>query len=104
MALLIIGRYFAQSGRDLQYLEFPAVGLRENDIATIAKDDEYTMMLRSAEFKEGIEAALSFLRNRGFLFETGVNRYIPSPAGMYFLEKLIGVYQEKIEVDTQTKE
>ena len=60
MALLIIGRYFAQSGRDLQYLEFPAVGLRENDIATIAKDDEYTMMLRSAEFKEGIEAALSF--------------------------------------------
>lgn len=104
VALLIIGRYFAQSGRDLQYLESPAVGLRENDIEAIAKDDEYTIMLRSAEFKEGVEAAFGFLRNRGFLFETGVNRYIMSPAGMYFLEKLVELYQEKIAVTTEESE
>lgn len=104
VVLLIIGRYFAQSGRDLQYLESPAVGLREDDIAAIAKDDEYNIMLRSAEFKEGLEAALVFLSNRGFLFKTGVNRYIVSPAGMYFLEELIRSYQEKIDVTTQERE
>lgn len=96
VALLIIGRYFAQSGRDLQYLESPAVGLREDDIQAIARDDEYTMMLRSAEFKEGFDAALVFLRNRGFLFETGVNRYILSPAGMHFLEVRVEDYQDAI--------
>jgi hypothetical protein len=93
VALLIIGRYFAQSGRDLQYLESVAVGLREDDIQAIIKDDEYSMMLRSAEFKEGFEAALIFLRNRGFVFETGVNRYILSPAGMHFLEVRTEGYQ-----------
>lgn len=90
--LLILGRYFAQTGRDLKYLESPSIGIKQEDLKAIKQVDEYMMMLRGADFKDGPDAAVPFLKDRGFLFEVGTNRYTVSPAGMYFLDLLVEHY------------
>lgn len=92
--LLIIGRYFSQSGRHLKYLEDPSIGITVDDIKAIKDNDEYMVMLKGADFKDGPDLAIPFLKDRGFLFATGVDRYIVSPAGMYFLDLLINRYSD----------
>lgn len=98
--LLILGRYFAQSGRHLKYLEDPTIGIRASDIAAIKAVDEYMTMLKGADFKDGPDAAIPFLKDRGFLFEVGDNRYIVSPAGMYFLDVLVDHYGSEMQEST----
>lgn len=93
VTLLIIGRYFAQSGRDLKWLRSPAVGIQADDILAIKENEEYSMMFRAAEFKDGPDLAIPFLADRGFLFQVGTNRYILSPAGMHFINLLIDNYE-----------
>lgn len=99
--LLILGRYFAQTGRSLKYLEDPTIGIRADDIAAIKAVDEYMTMLKGADFKDGPDAAIPFLKDRGFLFETGVNRCIVSPAGMYFLDLLVAHYGADVKAEAE---
>lgn len=106
VALSIIGRYFAKSGRDLKYLESPKVGIQSDDIAAIKANEEYIRILKSADFKEGIDVAIAFLLDRGFLFKAGGTRFILTPAAMYFLDLLVDDYgndlAESVESSDET--
>lgn len=92
--LLLIGRYFARSGRDLDYLGRPDAGLGEQDVAALASDEEYQDILRAARFEKGLPEALDYLDKRNLLFRSGATRYFLSSAGMYFLQELVREYEQ----------
>ncbi|WP_239985828.1 condensin complex protein MksE [Marinobacter salexigens] len=92
--LLLIGRYFARSGRDLDYLGRPDAGLNEQDLTTLAADEEYQDILRAARFEKGLPEALDYLDKRNLLFRSGAARYFLSSAGMYFLQELVREYEQ----------
>lgn len=93
VVLLIIGRYYARTGRDLQYLARTDAGLTQDDLAALAADAEYRDLLATARIGKGWDEALEFLTTRHFAFRTGAVRYILSCAGMRFLEQLIEEYE-----------
>ncbi len=93
VVLLLIGRYFARSGRDLDYLARPEAGLNEQDLAALAADEEYQDILRAARFEKGLAEALDYLDRRNLLFRAGTERYFLSSAGMYFLQELVNEYE-----------
>lgn len=93
VVLLLIGRYFARSGRDLEYLGRPDAGLGEQDLAALAADEEYQDMLRAARFEKGLSEALEYLDKRNLLFRASVDRCFLSSAGMYFLNELVAEYE-----------
>ncbi|MDX1817831.1 MAG: hypothetical protein R3180_08945 [Marinobacter sp.] len=92
--LLLIGRYFARSGRDLDYLGRPDAGLNEQDIAALAEDEEYQEILRAARFEKGLPDALDYLDKRNLLFRSGAERCFLSSAGLYFLQDLVREYEQ----------
>lgn len=94
VVLLLIGRYFARSGRDLDYLARPDAGLNEKDAAAMAADEEYQDILRAARFDKGLPEALDYLDKRNLLFRSGAERYFLSSAGMYFLNELVREYEQ----------
>lgn len=93
--LLILGRYFARSGRDIEYLGRVDAGLREDDINAIAGEDEYLEILRAARFEKGVAEALDYLIKRNFLFKSGASQYFLSSAGMFFLDELVNEYEDQ---------
>lgn len=93
VCLLLIGRYFARSGRDLDYLGRPDAGLRDDDIAALEADEEYQDILRAARFDKGVSEALDYLGKRQIIFKSGPNRYFLSSAGMHFLNELVREYE-----------
>ena len=93
ITLLVIGRYFARSGRDLEYLGRPDAGLQQEDMDALNSDEEYRDILRAARFEKGPAEALEYLNKRNFLFKSGPGRYFLSSAGMYFLELLVSEYE-----------
>ncbi|WP_204355700.1 condensin complex protein MksE [Marinobacter bohaiensis] len=95
VCLLLIGRYFARSGRDLEYLGRPDAGLRDEDVDALAADEEYREMLRAARFEKGIAEALDYLGKRQLLFRTGPKRFFLSSAGMHFLQQLVAAYEAR---------
>ncbi|MGP9834074.1 condensin complex protein MksE [Marinobacter sp. NSM] len=94
VALLIIGRYFARSGRDLDYLGRADAGLNEQDLKAMAGDDEYQDILRAARFEKGLAEALDYLEKRNLVFRAGAGRYFLSSAGLYFLGQLVQEYEQ----------
>jgi len=92
--LLLIGRYFARSGRDLEYLGRPDAGLNEQDLAALAGDEEYQDILRAARFEKGFSEALDYLDKRNLLFRSGAGRCFLSSAGLYFLQELVREYEQ----------
>jgi len=94
VVLLLIGRYFARSGRDLDFLGRPEAGLNEQDLITMAADEEYQDILRAARFEKGLAEALDYLDKRNLLFQAGAERYFLSSAGMYFLQELVREYEQ----------
>lgn len=94
VVLLLIGRYFARSGRDLDYLARPDAGLNEKDTTAMAADEEYQDILRAARFERGLSEALDYLDKRNLLFRTGPDRYFLSSAGIYFLHELVREYEQ----------
>lgn len=92
--LLLIGRYFARSGRDLDYLGRPDAGLNEQDLAALAGDEEYQEILRAARFEKGLPEALDYLDKRNLLFRAGAGRCFLSSAGLYFLHELVREYEQ----------
>ncbi|WP_339782349.1 hypothetical protein [uncultured Marinobacter sp.] len=93
VVLLLIGRYFARSGRDLDYLGRPDAGLKEEDVASMDRDDEYRDILRAARFEKGLLEALEYLDKRNLAFRCGTQRYFLSTAGMHFLHELVREYE-----------
>jgi hypothetical protein len=94
VALLIIGRYFARSGRDLDYLGRADAGLNEQDLEAMAGDEEYQDILRAARFEKGLAEALDYLEKRNLVFRAGAGRYFLSSAGLYFLGQLVQEYEQ----------
>ena len=94
VVLLLIGRYFARSGRDLDYLGRPEAGLNEQDLANLGADEEYQDILRAARFEKGLSEALDYLEKRNLVFRSGAGRYFLSSAGMYFLDQLVQEYEQ----------
>lgn len=92
--LLLIGRYFARSGRDLDYLGRPDAGLNEQDLTALAGDEEYQEILRAARFEKGFPEALDYLDKRNLLFRSGAGRCFLSSAGLYFLQELVREYEQ----------
>ncbi|WP_228300732.1 condensin complex protein MksE [Marinobacter lipolyticus] len=92
--LLLIGRYFARSGRDLEYLCRPDAGLNEQDVVALAGDEEYQEILRAARFEKGWTDGLDYLDKRNLLFRAGAGRYFLSSAGFYFLQELVREYEQ----------
>lgn len=92
--LLLIGRYLARSGRDLEYLGRPDAGLNEQDLAALAGDEEYQEILRAARFDKGWTDGLDYLDKRNLLFRAGAGRYFLSSAGFYFLQELVREYEQ----------
>lgn len=92
--LLLIGRYFARSGRDLDYLGRPDAGLNEQDLTALAGDEEYQDILRAARFEKGFPEALDYLDKRNLLFRSGAGRCFLSSAGLYFLQELVREYEQ----------
>ncbi len=93
VVLLLIGRYFARSGRDLDYLGRPDAGLKEDDLSALEADEEYRDILRAARFEKGLAEALDYLDKRNLVFKAGAGRYFLSSAGMYFLTELVREYE-----------
>jgi hypothetical protein len=94
VVLLLIGRYFARSGRDLDFLGRPEAGLNEQDLQALAADEEYQDILRAARFEKGLAEALDYLDKRNLLFRAGAERYFLSSAGMHFLHELVREYEQ----------
>ncbi|WP_223793812.1 condensin complex protein MksE [Marinobacter sp. F4216] len=94
VVLLLIGRYFARSGRDLDYLGRSDAGLNEQDFNVMAGDEEYQDILRAARFEKGLSEALDYLDKRNLLFRSGPNRWFLSSAGLYFLNELVREYEK----------
>lgn len=94
VVLLLIGRYFARSGRDLDYLGRPEAGLNEQDLANLGADEEYQDILRAARFEKGLSEALDYLEKRNLVFRSGAGRYFLSSAGSYFLSQLVQEYEQ----------
>ena len=94
VVLLLIGRYFARSGRDLDYLGRPEAGLNEQDLANLGADEEYQDILRAARFEKGLSEALDYLEKRNLVFRSGAGRYFLSSAGNYFLSQLVQEYEQ----------
>lgn len=94
VVLLLIGRYVARSGRDLDYLARPDAGLNEKDTTAMAADEEYQDILRAARFEKGLPEALDYLDKRNLLFRSGAERFFLSSAGMYFLQELVRAYEQ----------
>lgn len=94
VVLLLIGRYFARSGRDLDYLGRPDAGLKDDDLSAMDADEEYRDILRAARFDKGLPEALDYLDKRNLVFRSGAGRYFLSSAGMYFLAELVREYED----------
>lgn len=94
VVLLLIGRYFARSGRDLEYLGRADAGLNGQDLSALAGDEEYQDILRAARFEKGMTEALEYLDKRNLLFRAGADRCFLSSAGLYFLNELVREYEQ----------
>lgn len=92
--LLLLGRYFARSGRNLEYLGRPDGGLNEQDLAALAENEEYLDILRAARFEKGVSEGLDYLDKRNLMFRSGPNRCFLSSAGLYFLQELVREFEQ----------
>ena len=94
VVLLILGRYFSRSGRDLELLSTPDMGVDETDITSLNDDAEYSDILRAARFKNGVQEALDYITSRCFAYKMGDKRYFLSDAGNAFLLRLVIAYEK----------
>ncbi|GAA5219039.1 hypothetical protein ACFSJ3_16930 [Corallincola platygyrae] len=95
VVLLLLGRFYSRSGRDLALLAMADVGLDENDIRQLERESEYLDILRAAKFQKGWNEALEFLVTRRFAWRVGEKRYFISDAGNAFLSRLLEAYQRR---------
>lgn len=92
--LMLLGRYYARSGRDLENIGKIDLGLNADDLKALSQNDEYTDILTTAKLSGGWGKAMEFLSFRNFAHRTGTERYFLNLAGMSFLYKLVDEYKD----------
>ncbi|MFT4929717.1 MAG: hypothetical protein ACI8WB_005852 [Phenylobacterium sp.] len=90
--LLLLGRYYSGSGRDLSHLCDPQFGLNEADIKALNCNEEFKAILQAVRLPSW-DKALEFIQSRNFAFKSGVSSYFLSQAGAAFLFKLVEEYE-----------
>jgi hypothetical protein len=86
--LLILGRHFEMSGRNIDNLSVDSLGFNNTDIAALGSNDEYKSICQALKFTNW-QKAIEYLVNRGFAFDTSSNHYFLSSAGKAFLDAVI---------------
>lgn len=93
VALLLIGKHFSATGRNLNLLYQQDAGLNEMDLESLKQDHEFGEILKAAQFSKGWDDALDFLTKRNFMFQTSLTSWFVSDAGKAFLEHLVNAYE-----------
>lgn len=93
VALLLIGKHFSATGRNLNLLYQQNAGLNEMDLESLKQDHEFDEILKAAQFSKGWDEALDFLNKRNFVFKTSLTSWFVSDAGKAFLEHLVNAYE-----------
>ncbi|MEI6895479.1 MAG: hypothetical protein V5789_12830 [Colwellia sp.] len=91
--LLQLGRFYSQTGRDLEQLCQVAFGFNEADLSALAKDDDSLAILKAIKV-DSWPKAIDFIVSRNFAYKTGANRYFISSAGKAFLFNLVEQYSQ----------
>lgn len=92
--LLLLGRYYTGSGRDLNMLCDPQFGLNETDLKPLESNEEFKAILKAVRL-ESWDKALEFITIRNFAFKNGPSGYFLSQAGAAFLFRLVDEYQTR---------
>lgn len=90
--LLILGRHFEMSGRNIDNLSVDSLGFNNKDIDALGENDEYKSICRALKFANW-QKAIEYLVNRGFAFDTSNNHYFLSSAGKAFLNAVIEAHE-----------
>lgn len=98
VALLIIGRFYSRSGRDLEGLTRPDMGLDETDFHILSDTEEYIDILQASRLPTDWIKVMDFLLERSFAHRLGEQRYILNPAALSFLSRLITNYNQQVEI------
>ncbi|MBL0711052.1 MAG: hypothetical protein JJV99_08580 [Colwellia sp.] len=91
--LLQLGRYYSQTGRELEQLCQSQFGFNDNDLTDLSKDDECLAILKAIKI-ENWHKAIDFIASRNFAYKTGANSWFISSAGKAFLFGLVEQYQQ----------
>lgn len=93
--LLLLGRFYTGSGRDLNLLCDPQFGLNDADLKLLEQNEEFKAILRAVRL-ESWEKALEFITVRNFAFRSGKSSYFLSQAGAAFLFRLVQEYESRV--------
>jgi hypothetical protein len=93
--LLLLGRYYSGTGRDLNLLGNPQFGLNDADYKALHENEEFNAILKAVNL-DNWDRALGFLTKRNFAFKSGVNQYFLSQAGSAFLLRLVTEYESRV--------
>ena len=91
--LLQLGRYYSQTGRDLEQLCQADFGFNDSDLQVLAKDDQSLAILKAIKV-DGWVKAIDFIVSRNFAYKAGINRWFISSAGRAFLFNLVEKYSQ----------
>jgi hypothetical protein len=94
--LMLLGRYYARSGRDLENIGKIDLGIHTDDLKALSESDEYTDILSTAKLSGGWPKAMEFLTFRNFAHKTGSDRYFINMSGMSFLYRLVDEYKNSV--------
>jgi hypothetical protein len=90
--LLLLGRYYTGSGRDLNLLCDLHFGLNDADHKALNENEEFKAILKAVRL-DSWDKALDFITVRNFAFKSGENCYFLSQAGKAFLFRLVEEYE-----------
>lgn len=96
--LLQLGRYYSQSGRELELLCQAQFGFNDNDLIVLAKNEESLAILKAIKI-ENWAKAIDFITSRNFAYKTGNNSWFISSAGKAFLFNLVEQYRQFEQVE-----
>ena len=90
--LLLLGRYYSGSGRDLNLLCDHRFGLNEVDLERLKENEEFNAILKAVRL-DSWDKAIDFICVRNFAFKVSSNQLFLSQAGKAFLMRLVEHYQ-----------
>ncbi|MBU2871365.1 hypothetical protein [Colwellia sp. E2M01] len=91
--LLQLGRYYSQTGRELEQLCQAQFGFNDSDLIALSKGDESLAILKAIKI-ENWNKAIDFITIRNFAYKTGSNSWFISSAGKAFLFNLVEQYSQ----------
>jgi hypothetical protein len=91
--LLQLGRYYSQTGRELEQLCQAQFGFNDSDLIQLGNDDESLAILKAIKI-DNWSKAIDFITSRNFSYKTGANSWFISSAGRAFLFNLVEQYNQ----------